>query len=569
MSHSLRRRIRALSFLALTIAIACGTGLSPGPEDAQEEGAMGTAYCPNAACASTDACCTSGSCSSNPRLCIPVPSSARGPIAWWTDSRKTYQSGACGGYDTDNGYVGAGNTIVLPHDSEYLGNSSDTTDYNNCTGAWGFGPTFYDTVTHVKFHLNHIKPGSPLANVAAGTVLKAGSYVGRSGGDTCETGYCSTGYSSTSGFANCLVCVGQNAGTCPLEGGGTGHCAIAHSCASSATAAAHLCVVMNGSSVPAAFCPTSTTPGCGSSPIPSCTVCSGNDSQCGPSSYEMACTGGACTGDSCCCPAKQIAMSGSFAYCCPAGQHYGPLTGGGAGCVADNPGCSANDSQCTAYGAACTGGSCTSSGCCCPTERTCQSGSFPYCCAEGTHCGTLPGGGEGCVADASIGGGCAPNCSGRTCGPDPNGCATSCGSCQSGWTCSSSGTCVPPPPTCPTGSSWYGAGQYCYFQPGMANTTPTHLYSCGAAGAVASDLGNCGEGCHGMPPGYNDVCYSAYCPTGGYWYGAGLYCGHGPGMTNANPDIVYYCSGPGAKGSVNQRCSGACVVAPPGVNDHC
>jgi hypothetical protein len=103
----------------------------------------------------------------------------------------------------------------------------------------------------------------------------------------------------------------------------------------------------------------------------------------------------------------------------------------------------------------------------------------------------------------------------------------------------------------------------------MANTAANHLYYCGSAGAVASDLGNCGEGCHGMPAYYNDTCYSAYCPTGGYWYGAGLYCGRSGGMSNANPNVVYYCSGPGAKASINQWCGGACVVAPPGVNDHC
>jgi hypothetical protein len=569
MLKSVRTAIRALLMLALasTIAAGCGGGPATSPE---EDAALGAAYCPNNACASTDSCCSSGACGTN-AVCVPVPANARAPIAWWNDSRKTYQSGACGGYDTDNGYIGAGNTIVLPHDSEYLGDSSDTTDYNNCNGAWGFAPNFYDTVTRVKFHLNHIKPGSPLSSLAVGTLLKAGSYVGRSGGDTCETGYCSTGYNPALAdpYANCLICVGQSAGTCPLENGGTGRCAMARSCSSSSTSAAHLCVVMNGASIPAAFCPSPSTPACGSSAIPTCTTCSANDSQCGASSYEMACTGGACAGAGCCCPANRGAMSGSFFYCCSAGTHYGALPGGGAGCVADQPGCSAYDSQCSAYGAGCSGGTCASSGCCCPSVRSCMSGSFLFCCNEGTHCGALPGGGQGCVADSSIGGGCSPNCAGRSCGPDPNGCATSCGSCPSGWSCSGSGTCVPPPPTCPTGSYWYGAGQYCYFQPGMANTTASHLYYCGGAGAVASDLGNCGEGCHGMPPGYNDVCYSAYCPTGGNWYGAGLYCGHGPGMSNANPNIVYYCSGPGAKGSINQWCSGACVVAPPGVNDHC
>jgi len=124
-------------------------------------------------------------------------------------------------------------------------------------------------------------------------------------------------------------------------------------------------------------------------------------------------------------------------------------------------------------------------------------------------------------------------------------------------------------PTCPTGSNWHLAGNYCWNEPGMSYTSAYHLYDCQSAGGSAGDLGNCGEGCHDEPVGVNDICYSAYCPTGGYWYGAGLYCGRASGMSNANPDIVYYCGGAGAKASINQWCSAACVVAPPGYNDHC
>ncbi len=124
-------------------------------------------------------------------------------------------------------------------------------------------------------------------------------------------------------------------------------------------------------------------------------------------------------------------------------------------------------------------------------------------------------------------------------------------------------------PTCPAGSNWHLAGNYCWNEPGMSYTSAYHLYNCQSAGGSAGDLGNCGEGCHDEPVGVNDICYSAYCPTGGYWYGAGLYCGRASGMSNANPDIVYYCGGAGAKASINQWCSAACVVAPPGYNDHC
>ena len=124
-------------------------------------------------------------------------------------------------------------------------------------------------------------------------------------------------------------------------------------------------------------------------------------------------------------------------------------------------------------------------------------------------------------------------------------------------------------PSCPTGSNWHLAGNYCWNEPGMSYTSASHLYNCQSAGGSAGDLGNCGEGCHDEPVGVNDICYSAYCPTGGYWYGAGLYCGRASGMSNANPDIVYNCGGAGAKASIYQVCSAACVVAPPGYNDHC
>jgi hypothetical protein len=124
-------------------------------------------------------------------------------------------------------------------------------------------------------------------------------------------------------------------------------------------------------------------------------------------------------------------------------------------------------------------------------------------------------------------------------------------------------------PTCPTGGNWVGGGNYCWNEPGMSYTSASHLYNCQSAGGSAGDLGNCSQGCHNMPAGTNDICYQAVCPTGGYWYGAGLYCGLAGGMSNAAPNIVYYCSGPGAYGSISSVCGGNCVVAPPGVNDHC
>lgn len=125
-----------------------------------------------------------------------------------------------------------------------------------------------------------------------------------------------------------------------------------------------------------------------------------------------------------------------------------------------------------------------------------------------------------------------------------------------------------PAPTCPTGGSWGGAGNYCW-NDGVSNAAANHLYSCASAGGAASDLGNCGEGCHIMPIGSPDQCYSGSCPTGGNWGGVGPYCGRAPGMSNAAPNIVYHCPGAGAKGSIQQVCGGNCVVAPVGHPDHC
>src|ERR1700674_788648 len=195
MKRSTRSGVLGMLLVGLGVA-GCGSQEAPAALDVNH-GATGASYCPNLACSSSDACCTSDSSCASPR-CIAVPSGLAAPVQWWTDSRTTNVSSsgvaACpSAYDIDNGYIHGSNVIVLPHDSEYLGDNSSYA-YTTCTGAWGFGPNFYDTVTHVRFHLNHIRPGSPLASLPVGTMLKAGSFVGLSGGDTCETGYCSNGY---------------------------------------------------------------------------------------------------------------------------------------------------------------------------------------------------------------------------------------------------------------------------------------------------------------------------------------------------------------------------------------
>jgi len=127
--------------------------------------------------------------------CIPVPPGRPAPIRWWS-YKPSYSYATCTKtmIDNDVGAIGAGNTIVLPHEAEYLGDASNTC-FTCPGGAWGLSPVFYDRVTGKKFHFNHLKPGwntlDPRTDV--GKTFKAGSFVGVSGGDTCETGYRCTG----------------------------------------------------------------------------------------------------------------------------------------------------------------------------------------------------------------------------------------------------------------------------------------------------------------------------------------------------------------------------------------
>ncbi len=69
----------------------------------------------------------------------------------------------------------------------------------------------------------------------------------------------------------------------------------------------------------------------------------------------------------------------------------------------------------------CSGRSCGSDGC----GGSCGN------CPSGTTCNTVRG--------TCSGGPCVPSCAGRTCGPD--GCGGSCGACSTGETCSSAGAC--------------------------------------------------------------------------------------------------------------------------------
>jgi hypothetical protein len=70
----------------------------------------------------------------------------------------------------------------------------------------------------------------------------------------------------------------------------------------------------------------------------------------------------------------------------------------------------------------------------------------------------------------------------------------------------------------------------------------------------------CSNGCQVQPPGTNDRCAPASCPSGD-----GLYCG-GDGISG-NANTLYQCTA--GKLSVAQACPNGCQVQPPGTNDNC
>lgn len=189
--------------------------------------------------------------------------------------------------------------------------------------------------------------------------------------------------------------------------------------------------------------------------------------------------GQGCTGDDVCC------FNGTA--CCPAfcaGRECG-ADGAGGFCGPSCPGELVGTSVCTAAGLCCNpdcgpgnmyqcgddgcGGKCGECGpgvdCrnhFCPiTTGTCLNGFCEKCNPEiddcsGTvdeGCATCPGDCGICVWPMEFCGACEwpeecidnkccdPDCGDRMCGPDPNGCGSSCGSCGHGYTCDADGFC--------------------------------------------------------------------------------------------------------------------------------
>ncbi len=107
---------------------------------------------------------------------------------------------------------------------------------------------------------------------------------------------------------------------------------------------------------------------------------------------------------------------------------------------------------------------------------------------------------------------------------------------------------------CKTASCPSGNGVYCGSEVGADQNT---LYQCTNGGLTT--LEKCANGCQVNPPGQQDQCKAAACPSGN-----GLYCGSEVG---AEPSTLYTCTN--GTLAVSQRCANGCQVNPPGQQDQC
>ncbi|HEX9101153.1 MAG TPA: hypothetical protein VF997_03060 [Polyangia bacterium] len=106
-------------------------------------------------------------------------------LAWW-HSRWTWDHWTSYGWDDTDLAVSSSTAIQLRHASKLVGYG---------TYAWGYMPTFVDTVTGDKFKFLHLRPQHERATII-GHVYPAGYVVGYSGGDTWDTGGAGRGYST-------------------------------------------------------------------------------------------------------------------------------------------------------------------------------------------------------------------------------------------------------------------------------------------------------------------------------------------------------------------------------------
>lgn len=113
--------------------------------------------------------------------------------------------------------------------------------------------------------------------------------------------------------------------------------------------------------------------------------------------------------------------------------------------------------------------------------------------------------------------------------------------------------------SCPSGSLWLGAGNYCISD---------NVWACTSAGASTSTMvSNCGNGCEQFAPGQQiSTEYGGggggMCPTGYDWGGPGDYCIF---------DNIYYCQASGQPTTnMKTNCGTAgCQIAPAGSADYC
>ncbi|MFA5856699.1 MAG: hypothetical protein WC867_05040 [Candidatus Pacearchaeota archaeon] len=167
-----------------------------------------------------------------------------------------------------------------------------------------------------------------------------------------------------------------------------------------------------------------------------------------------------------------------------------------------------------------------------------------YCLEDLTYYGeywgrdifTCPG---SCLDGACVNGDCTPNCAGKNCGSD--GCSGTCGSCQTGYECSTVGTCVPAncTPNC--------AGKNC----GPDGCSG----SCGTCqnGSTCSLNGTCVKSC--TPNCANNACGSDGCSGSCGTCISGYSCSEGACITDCTPN----CAG---KTCGSDGCSGSCGTCP-------
>lgn len=119
------------------------------------------------------------------------------------------------------------------------------------------------------------------------------------------------------------------------------------------------------------------------------------------------------------------------------------------------------------------------------------------------------------------------------------------------------GPSQPPPPSasCPNDGLYCG-GDY-------ISGDPSTLYRC--SNHHLSTLQTCDNGCQVNPNGMDDACKAAAPPVSTWCPNNGLYCGGD--YISGDPNTLYRCTS--HQLTVEQSCSGGCVVQPNGLDDYC